>query len=84
MTAKSWSAYCPAPIIGFQLFLAAVLSAEEKTSPGRVTLLSTFECMSVRAKYSGDDNENNSATIQWRKLGRSWKDLHKPFTFIDR
>ena len=33
------------------------------TTPGPVTLSATFQCVSVRAKFSGDTNSNNSATV---------------------
>jgi hypothetical protein len=53
------------------------------TTPGVLTLSSTFECISVRENFTGDPNANNSAKIQFRKSGDAlWKDAYAPI--IDR
>src|SRR6266568_7118523 len=57
--------------------------AANQTKSGAINLLSTFECISVRAAFSGDDNANNSATIRFRKRGTgSWLNAYPPF--VDR
>lgn len=65
------------------LALAKCAAATAQTTPGTVTLLSTFEAISVRAAYSGDTNANNAATVQFRRTGEtSWLDAYAPV--IDR
>ena len=57
--------------------------ASTTTTPGTLTLSSTFEAISVRAKYSGDTNANNSAITQYRKSGdATWHDAYPPV--VDR
>lgn len=43
------------------------------TIVGNLELTATFECISVYANFSGDDNENNLASFRWREVGGSWK-----------
>ena len=65
------------------LALSASAFAANQTTPGAVTLSSTFECISVRAAFSGDDNANNSARIQFRRAGTTtWLNAYTPA--IDR
>ena len=62
--------------------LVAVADAQSLT-PGAVSLSSTFEAVSVRARFSGDSNANATATIQFRKSGDTvWHDAYT--AFIDR
>ena len=42
------------------------------TTTGALTLEGTFECISIYANFSEDDNDNNSATFEWRPDGGSW------------
>src|SRR6266404_7554629 len=72
-------------LLGGSLVLLPVLagSAFASTTPGSLTLSSTFDAISVRASFSGDPNGNNSATIQFRKQGDSvWKSALAPI--VDR
>jgi hypothetical protein len=65
-------------------FLSFTLSTwGNTTTTGTLTLSSTFECISVRAAFTGDPNANNSATIQFRRTGDTvWKSAYTPI--IDR
>ena len=57
--------------------------AQISTIPGTLTLSSTFESISVRGKFTGDSNSNNSASIQFRKVGEgAWHNAYTPI--IDR
>src|SRR5262245_38350818 len=54
-------------------------SAFASTTPGTLTLSSTFDAISVRASFTGDPNGNNSASIQFRRQGdTSWKNGFTP------
>src|SRR5439155_20009562 len=65
------------------LFLSLSAFAQNATTPGIVKLMSTFECISVRASFSGDTDGDASATIKFRKTGTtSWKDAYPPV--VDR
>ena len=53
------------------------------TTPGTLTLSSTFDSISVRASFTGDPNGNNSASIQFRRQGdTTWKNAFTPI--VDR
>lgn len=53
------------------------------TIVGTLVLTSTFDCIGVRVSFTGDDNSNNSAIIQYRLTGSStWIDCNSPI--IDR
>jgi hypothetical protein len=53
------------------------------TTPGVLSLSSTFESISIRAKFSGDSDGDNNASIQFRKVGDlTWKNAYSPI--IDR
>jgi len=72
-------------VLGSSLALLPLFSgsAVASTTPGSLTLSSTFDAISVRASFSGDPNGNNSATIQFRKQGDSvWKSALAPI--VDR
>jgi len=71
MTRRSWLTGLGGSLVLLPLFSG---SAFASTTPGSLTLSSTFEAISVRASFSGDPNGNNSATIQFRRQGDSiWK-----------
>ena len=58
-------------------------SAFASTTPGTLTLSSTFDAISVRASFTGDPNGNNSASIQFRRQGdTSWTNGFTPI--VDR
>lgn len=53
------------------------------TVPDSLTMHATIECVGVVAPYSGDDNQNNDASIWYRPVGGSaW--LAGPEMFADR
>ncbi len=57
--------------------------SSQGTTPGGVNVMSTFQAISVRAAFSGDDNSNNSAVVQYRKAGTTaWMPAYAPL--IDR
>ena len=58
-------------------------SAFASTTPGVLTLASTFDAISVRASFTGDPNGSNSASIQFRKQGdATWQNAFTPI--VDR
>ena len=70
-------------LLAFCLLITTAGVARGSTTPGTVTLSSTFESISVRGKFSGDSNSNNSASLQFRKVGEvTWQDAYAPI--IDR
>jgi hypothetical protein len=70
-------------VVASLLFSVAPVAAQNGTTVGTLTLASTFNCVSVRASFTGDANANNSAAIQFRKTGdASWKNAYTPF--VDR
>jgi hypothetical protein len=59
------------------------LGALSTTTPGPVTLSSTFQCISIRARFTNDANANNTAAISYRKTGDStWLSAYPPI--VDR
>jgi hypothetical protein len=40
---------------------------------GEFRLIATFHCISVYANFTGDDDADNSATLEYRESGGSWK-----------
>jgi hypothetical protein len=60
----------------------ALAAAGDETTPGTITVIPTFECIGVRASYTGDNNQNNSAILQYRQSGGTWKTA--PEMFADR
>ena len=43
------------------------------TTTGSLDLVATFHNIGVYANFSGDDNDNNSATMRYRETGGDWK-----------
>jgi len=63
--------------------MATVIYGQNATTPGAVGLSSTFQCISVKANFSGDGNANNSCSVQYRVTGSStFLDAYTPL--IDR
>lgn len=63
------------------IFLLPLLAfgAVNSTTPGPMITLSTFECISVRAWYTNDANNDNSATIQFKRTADStWLNAYTP------
>ena len=51
-----------------------VLAAADSTTIGTLSLYPAFEHMGVVSSYSGDDNGNNQATLEYREAGSAtWK-----------
>jgi len=64
-------------------FLSLSAFAQNATTPGTVKLMSTFECISVRAGFTGDTDGDNNASIKFRKSGTTaWMDAYPPV--VDR
>lgn len=57
-------------------------SGPNLVTPGALSLTSTFESLSVRAKFSGDANASASAIIRYRTMGGTWKQAYLPI--VDR
>src|SRR3989338_3790480 len=49
------------------------------TSATSVSLVATFESISVYAKYADDDDNDNSAIIEYRQGSGVWKQAHDPW-----
>lgn len=63
--------------------VATVVNAANSIIPGPVLLNPTFECIGIRANYTGDDNANATVAVSYRVTGATaWKDSYTPF--IDR
>jgi len=54
-----------------QGFPAKVLAQSDTTEVDTIQLVSTFESISVYSSFSGDDNENNQVTQEYRVAGSS-------------
>ena len=72
-----------------QAVLAAISSRDKTIGPnsvipGALTLLSTFNCISVRAKYTNDTNNNATASIRFRTTAGpgAWNNAYTPI--VDR
>ncbi len=64
-------------------FTPAVLAAAgDGTTPGSISAIPTFECIGVTVNYSGDNNQNNSAVLEYRPSGGTWKTA--PEMYVDR
>ena len=51
-----------------------VLPTADSTTVGALELATSFQCISVYSNFSGDDNGNNSAVLEYREVGDStWK-----------
>jgi hypothetical protein len=69
-----------AALIVLAPFLAEFAEAENPTTTGPLTLLSTFQSISVKALFSGDDNANNVAAVQFRRTGTTtWLNAYSPY-----
>ncbi len=69
--------------VSFYLLMMASEIAQASTTPGALTLSSTFDSISVRAAFTGDPNANNSATLKFRRQGEATcKDAYPPI--VDR
>lgn len=61
----------------------SISAAVNGTTPTALNLLSTFHCISVRAPFTGDENRNNSAVVQFQMAsGGTWFNAYTPW--IDR
>jgi len=58
-------------------FPSSTLAATGTTTTSTLSLTPTFECIGVIVRYTEDDNQNNSATLQYRVTGTaSWINAH--------
>lgn len=63
----------------FFFLSSSPLAAQNATTVGTLALASTFDCVSVRASFTGDVNATNRATIAYRAAGSStWLDAYPP------
>lgn len=68
-------------ILGISLIIALVLSfsfpsavfAASNTVTGTLTLTPTIENIGVICSFTGDDNGNNNAVLEYREAGGNWK-----------
>ena len=59
---------------------AVSANAATSITPGALSVQSTLEAISVTAPFTGDDNANSSAIIQFRKTGSgTWLNAYPPF-----
>jgi hypothetical protein len=52
------------------------------TAAGRLALTPTVECIGVVADYTGDDNQNSIATLEYREISGAWQTA--PGMYVDR
>jgi hypothetical protein len=64
------------------LSCASVSAAVNGTTPASLNLLPTFHCISVEAPYTGDEDLDNSSTVEFRTGGGSWLPAYT--NWIDR
>ncbi len=60
----------------------ALAASGDETTTGAISLEATIKCIGVAVSYSGDNNQNNSAVLQYRSSGGSWKTA--PEMYADR
>lgn len=71
---------CPPYLVAVIMLAPMLLGAANSTTPTALITEPTFECISVRAKYDGDDNRNNTATVQWKpSSGSTWFNAYTPY-----
>lgn len=68
----------------FVMLSLSALGAVNTTTPGPVTVLATFQCISVKGWFTNDANANNNATIQFMVHGSGGPLLSAYTTTIDR
>jgi hypothetical protein len=56
--------------------------AADNTVTGSLTAYQTFESIGIRAGYSGDDDRDMTAVVEYRESGGTWQIAHEPL--IDR
>ena len=71
-------------VLIFASMPVAVLAAPgDETTVGTVSLVPTIECIGVTSSFTGDNNQNNNATLEYRESGTStWKSA--PEMYADR
>src|SRR3972149_10131687 len=57
-------------------------AAGDKTTATTISAVPTYENIGVVVGYSGDNNQNNSATLEYRLTGGTWKTA--PQMYSDR
>lgn len=71
-----------ASLISFIFSFSALAAPGDETTPGSLTLVPTIECIGVVVEYTGDNNQNNSAVLEYRESGGDWKSA--PQMYADR
>jgi VCBS repeat-containing protein len=71
-----------ASLFSFIFSFPALAAPGDETTPGSLTLVPTIECIGVIVEYTGDNNQNNSAVLEYRELASDWKSA--PQMYADR
>ena len=61
---------------------AVFAAAGDSINPVSISAIPTFECIGVTVDYSGDNNQNSTGILEYRKSGGSWKTA--PEMYADR
>ncbi|OGO22613.1 MAG: hypothetical protein A2144_13990, partial [Chloroflexi bacterium RBG_16_50_9] len=74
-------------LLVFILFAASVptpvfAASGDETTTGSLSVVPTIECLGVVISYTGDNNQNNSAVLEYREAGGNWKTA--PQMYADR
>ncbi len=69
-------------VLSFVSPFAVMAAAGDETIAGRITAIPTFECIGVTVGYTGDNNRNNSAVLEYRASDGAWKTA--PQMYADR
>lgn len=83
MTYKRKSLLVAALVLMAELSLSVSARASNGTTTGTLSLNATFENISVKAAFTNDDNQNNSALVEFRPTGTvNWMAAYTPL--VDR
>jgi hypothetical protein len=62
---------------------SVLAAAGDETTPGVLVVVPTIECIGVTSSFTGDNNQNNNALLEYRESGAaSWKTA--PQMYADR
>jgi hypothetical protein len=65
-------------LIYYLIFLPSSVFAANGTTINKLSLYETIESIGVRCAYTGDDNKNMTATVEYQESGGSWITAHSP------
>lgn len=67
-------------LVIFTLFASSAFAATNATTTGVMTVNVTDTTLSIRAKFTGDDNANNSAVVEYKaSSSMTWLTAYAPF-----